>query len=182
MENKLQDYKGGKTFYTPIMNIFLNNRSKNWYAEIGKYIVENLDCEKIPDLSFMLKSLKEKRVKKFSVFSGNDENEHSYFSIASMFLTSTLDGKVLEKMFGKPLLHREFGEGFDGPGIKESYASYFVDLEGTEFHIGFDHRGTRIEMRIPSKFNYDSTPSDGNIEKCLEGLKRLVDIYKEKVG
>ena len=46
-------------------------------------------------------------------------------------------------MFGKPLLHDEFGEGFDSeydeetdeelePEIKESYASYFVNVDGTK--------------------------------------------------
>lgn len=46
MEQKLKDYTGGKTHYTPIMNIIMNNRSENWYAELGKYITETLDIKK----------------------------------------------------------------------------------------------------------------------------------------
>jgi cytochrome c553 len=40
MEQKLKDYSKDKTHYTPIMNIIMNNRSENWYAELGKYINE----------------------------------------------------------------------------------------------------------------------------------------------
>jgi len=58
MEQKLKDYSKGKTHYTPIMNIIMNNRSDNWYAELGKYINEKLDIEKIPTLSFLSDRLK----------------------------------------------------------------------------------------------------------------------------
>ena len=94
-------------------------------------------------------------------------------------------------MFGKPIFHDEFGEGFDGeydeetdeelePEIKESYASYFVNVDGTNFHIGYDHRGTGIEIEVPSKFNYDGNFSDEDAKKCFESLKKLVDLYKLK--
>jgi hypothetical protein len=193
MEQKLKDYTGGKIHYTPIANIIINNRSKNWYAELGKYITENLDIEIIPELSWLAPRLKEKKnlVTKIKDFL-NDDNQ-LYFSVASFFLTSALSAKktgALKKMFGEPILHDEFGEGFEGeydeetdeygqPDIKESFASYFVDVEGTNFHIGYDHRGTIIEVET-SEFDIDNVSSDEEAKKCFESLKKLVDLYKLK--
>ena len=191
MEQKLKDYTGGKIHYTPIANIIMNNRSKNWYAELGKYITDTLDIETIPELSWLAPRLKEKKnlVTKIKDFL-NDDNR-VYFSVASFFLTSALSAKKLKKMFGEPILHDEFGEGFDGendeetyeygePDIKESFASYFVNVEGTNFHIGYDHRGTIIEVET-SKFDIDNVSSDDEAKKCFESLKKLVDLYKEKI-
>ena len=191
MENKLKDYTGGKTHYTPIMNIIMNNRSEDWYAELGKYITETLDIEKIPYLSYFSEKLKKEKSLITKIKDFVSPNNQTYTSITISFLTGGLDEKALENMFGKPLLHDEFGEGFDGewneekddydePEIKEFYASYFVNVDGTNFHIGYDHRGTGIEIEIPNKFNYDGNFSDEDAKKCFESLKKLVDLYKEK--
>ena len=191
MEQKLKDYKNGKIHYTPIQNIMMNNHSKDWYVELGKYINETLDTDNIPKLKFFSKKLKERKglITKIKDFV-SPENQ-AYSSISINFITSVLDEKSLENMFGKPLLHDEFGEGFDGeydeetddygePEIKESYASYFVNVDGTNFHIGYDHRGTGIEIELPSKFNYVGNFSDEDAKKCFESLKKLVDLYKLK--
>ena len=90
-------------------------------------------------------------------------------------------------MFGEPLLHDEFGEGFEGeydeetdergePDIKESYASYFVNVGGVELHIGYDHRGTGIEIETDGEWDI----SDNKAKKCFDCLKKLVDLYKLK--
>jgi len=191
MNQKLQDYTEGKIHYTPIMNLMMNNRSKDWYAELGKYIADTLDIEKIPHLSFFSDKLKEKKniITKIKDF-GSDGNR-LYFSVSSFFLTSALDEEALKKMFGDPILHDEFGEGFEGeydeetdeyeePQIKESYASYFVNVGGVDFHIGYDHRGTGIEIDIPFKFNMSGDVKDSEVQKCFDGLKALVDLFKEK--
>lgn len=191
MNQKLKDYITGKTNYTRIMNIIMNNRSKNWYDILGRYIVDNIDISKEPQLMFYADKLKEKsslsgRIKNFTGFI-----DRTYSSIAIFFITSVLDEKALQKMFGNPYFHSEFGEGFDDeydeetdeyiePTIKDSYASYFVNVGGTNFHIGYDHRGTNIEIEIPNKFNYDSGFSDEEAKRCFESLKKLVDLYKEK--
>lgn len=192
MEQKLKDYIEGRTHYTPIMNIMMHNRSKDWYAELGKYIVETLDIEKIPDLARMSKRLnQDKRVLTTMKDFFFDKKNRVYFSITSLFLTSVLDEKTLRNMFGEPLMHSEFGEGFGGeydeetdeygePEIKDFYASYFVNIDGTEFHIGYDHRGTGIEIQKPSKFKWNSEISDQVAETCLQALKKLVDLYKRK--
>jgi hypothetical protein len=191
MEQKLKDYTGGKKNYTPIMNIIMNNRSENWYAELGKYITEELDIEKIPYLGFYADKLKERKSIITKIKDFISPESRTYTSVAIHFLTGVLDEKALENMFGKPIFHDEFGEGFDGewneekddydePEIKEFYASYFVNVGGTEFHIGYDHRGTGIEIEIPNKFNYDGNFSDEDAKKCFESLKKLVNLYKEK--
>jgi hypothetical protein len=192
MEQKLKDYTGGKTHYTPIMNIIMNNRSENWYAELGKYINETLDIEKIPYLSYFSEKLKKEKSLITKIKDFVSPNEQIYTSIAISFLTGGLDEKALENMFGKPIFHDEFGEGFDGeydeetdeelePEIKESYASYFVNVDGTEFHIGYDHRGTGIEIELPNKYQWsDKGSSDEDAKKCFESVKKLVDLYKEK--
>jgi len=191
MEQKLKDYTKGKTHYTPIMNIMMNNRSENWYAELGKYITETLDIEKIPYLSFFVDKLKERKGLITKIKDFISPESRTYTSIAISFLTGVLDEKALENMFGKPIFHDEFGEGFEGeyneetdeelePEIKESYASYFVNVDGAEFHIGYDHRGTSIEIQKPSKFRWEGEISDKVAEKCFESLKKLVDLYKIK--
>lgn len=203
MEQKLKDYIGGKTNYTPTANIMMNNRSRNWYAELGEYINETLDIEKIPYLSYFSEKLKKEKSLITKIKDFVSPNEQIYTSIAISFLTGGLDEKALENMFGKPLLHDEFGEGFDGewneekddydePEIKEFYASYFVNVGGANFHIGYDHRGTGIEIQIPNNSNSTSSDdlnrvlkymnkfTDEDAKKCFESLKKLVDLYKLK--
>ena len=197
MEQKLKDYTKGKTHYTPIMNIIMNNRSEDWYAELGKYITENLDIEKIPYLSYFSDKLKKEKSLITKIKDFVSPNTQTYTSIAINFLTGVLDEKSLENMFGKPIFHDEFGEGFEGeydeetdeelePEIKESYASYFVNVDGTNFHIGYDHRGTSIEIEVPTKFlqrifgRNDDEFSDEEAKKCFESLKKLVNLYKLK--
>lgn len=191
MDNKLKDYTGGRTHYMPIMNIMMNNRSKDWYAELGKYISENLDIQKIPYLSFLAEKLKKEKSLITKIKDFVSPNDEIYSSIAIFFLTGALDSKALENMFGEPLLHSEFGEGFDGeydeetdeygePEIKEYYASYFVNVDGADFHIGYDHRGTGIEIQKPSKLKWNGNISDETAKKCFESLKKLVNLYKEK--
>ena len=190
MKDKLQKYMNDEIFFTPIMNIMFNNRSKDWYAELGKYIDESIDISKVPDFAFYEKFRPKKNIAtKIKDFLSNDSR--FYFGIASMFITSTLDASALKKMFGEPVLHNEFGEGFDGefdeelddylePEIKESYASYFVTINNVDIHIGYDHRGTDIEMNIGEKGNINYIPSDKDVELVFETLKKIVDLYKEK--
>lgn len=191
-QNKLQDYIKGKPHYTPIWNIMMNNHSVNWYAELGKYITEKLDIEKIPYLSSFVGTTKERKGLITKIKDFISPESRTYTAIAINFLTGVLDEKALENMFGKPIFHDEFGEGFEGeydeetdeelePEIKESYASYFVNLGGTNFHIGYDHRGTGIEIELPNKYHWsDKSSSDEDAKKCFESLKKLVDLYKEK--
>lgn len=180
----LQDYVSGKINFTPIMNIMMNNRNKDWYSELGKYIESTIDIERVPELEFLSNRIKKKKgsivtkIKNFIV-----DDDRLSFSIASFFLTSALNDKSLRKIFGNPLFHNEFGEGFDKKRFS-TYASYFVNVCGTNFHIGYDHRGTRIEIELKTIYTdktvLDVEFSDIEVIRCLESLKKIVDLYKEK--
>jgi hypothetical protein len=197
MEEKLKAYVDGKAKYTPQMNIMMNCgvRPRDMYSELGEYIDATIDISKEPQLEFLYEQLEEEKKNDGIVSSikGFFTTKRSLFgSVSIFFITGTLDDKALRKMFGEPIFHDEFGEGFDGewneenddydePEIKESYASYFVNIEGVDVHIGYDHRGTNIELGIP--LNRDSTDEEDHKEKgalAMKVFKALVDMYKEK--
>ncbi len=124
---------------------------------LGEFIDENINISNEPRLSLIFKVRKKRTRRK------------SYDTLAIFFLTG-IDLPDLEKMFGYPLLHDHFGEGFhDEDNIKESFASWFIKLKGVKFHIGVDHRGTTIEVI-----------NERNPMIILESLKELVILYKNK--
>lgn len=128
---ELQDYVDGKFTLTPTMNILMNDRSKDWYGLIGKYFLEQNGEENI-DSEILLDKLK----------GSKKDKERTYFILGTYFLTSYLDQTSLKEMFGKPICHNEFGEGFR-PRRKYQHCSYFVDIDGHKAHISYDERGTR---------------------------------------
>ena len=192
-EKELKYYTSGVTNYETQLNIFLGDRrntKKDSYVELGKYIVNVFGDDLPQNLSFFSDKVNIERCTKgvrlqyeieraLNVFS--DQLNSTYSSIAIFFLTGTIYIEALEKMFGYPLYHDEFGEGFDGeyneetdeysePEIKDSFASYFVEVNGVKIHIGCDHRGTKLEFEKGTSG-----------EDALECCKGLVDIYKDKV-
>jgi len=167
---ELNDYVKGKTKLTPQMNILINDRNKNWYAEVGKYFVSVFDGDLPGGLSFYNDT-----IGVMDELSGKSER---YTNIGIFIFTSVFDEDVLKSLFGDPLYHDEFGEGFEGeyneetdeysePENKFQYASYFVEIDGVKFHIGYDHRGTSMEVEI------GTSP-----EKVFECIKSLIDSYK----
>lgn len=103
-----------------------------------------------------------------------------YSRLGIYFLAATLDRNILKKLFGAPLLHSEFGEGFSSRGSKNSYASYFVNVGGVGMHIGYDHRGTDIEIQLKegeTPFNF----SKEKTEEILDTIKHLVDLIIAKL-
>jgi len=175
MKNELKKYINGKVDYTPLLNIFMSKlgreREVDPYNEIGEYIVDLCDGNLPGKLSYFQDRLN-KKIKSFSSFKKNG----IYSTIAISFLTSIIDSDVLKKLFGEPIYHDEFGEGFEGdyneetdeydePDIKESYASYFVKINGIKFHIGYDHRGTNIELE-----------ENIIIDSAIKDIKKLIDM------
>lgn len=184
-QDKLNQYVGGEADYTSLMNIVLNNRSKDWYEELGKYIVSQMDISKVPQLEFFADKIQTGAVKKVKDFAGFRDRTMS--SIGIFFLTSVLDMATLTKIIGDPLLHNEFGEGFDQgeryyskPRIRADYASWFLTINGIDLHIGCDHRGTSIEIGVPFN-NETGEVSDVDAKKVFEVLKGLVDLYKKEI-
>ena len=155
---ELKDYVNGKTKLTPQMNILINDRSKNWYAEVGRYFVDVFDGDLPGGLSVY-----NDKIDKLGVFDKlSGKSERLYSNIGIFIFTSIFDEEVLKKLFGDPLYHDEFGEGFEGEYDEETdeyseysetenkfqYASYFVEIDGVKFHIGYDHRGTSMEVEV----------------------------------
>lgn len=174
----LSDYTEGRSFYTPIMNPLMNNRSKDWYVEIGKFIHSELkDCG-IGNLSFYMESIKSLEAESLVMsFLNQDKKKQALRGLAIMFLTDL--EPELKSLLGRPLFHSKFGEGFKRKS-KTSYASYFVKLGENIFHIGYDHRGTSIEVKVGSKSTIGSEYSNEFCESIVESIKELVLLIKMK--
>ncbi len=93
-------------------------------------------------------------------------------------MCEVFNSETLSKLFGEPLYHDEFGEGFEGdydeeledylePENKSSYASYFVKVNDIVLHIGYDHRGTCFE--------FDNNNDVTDISQLTEAIKVLID-------
>jgi hypothetical protein len=105
------------------------------------------------------------------------DNEERMSTLSILFFGSMKEKDMIRLFEGEPVYHDYFGEGFMGeyneetedygePERKESYASYVVRINGDLYHIGYDHRGNRIEV----------DPKVDN-KKILEDLKELADEY-----
>lgn len=194
---ELKNLMSRKSDYTRASNILMNHRGKDWYTEIGNYICQTMDISSIPQLASLADRVNDNsiaaRVKDF--WSG--QRERTLSSVGIFFMTAVLDADALRKMFGEPIYHDEFGEGFDGeydeetdeygePDIKQLHASYFLKVGGERLHIGYDHRGTGIDFAIEKGSVLDgywtsnSQIPDKLAERCFETIKKLVDIYAEK--
>ena len=168
----LEKCMSGEVEYTPQMNIFHGSpksREKNYYEEIGRYIYKAYKGDLPESLIFFGDKLRSKNPLDISL------RNRAYESLTIFFLTSTLSPEVMQKLWGDPVFHDEFGEGFEGeyddetdetsePENKSQFASYFVEIDGVKLHIGYDHRGTSFEAEV------GTTP-----DKLSSVLKNLVD-------
>ncbi len=150
-------YVNGELELTPILNILMNDQSCDWYALIGKYFLEEYGEE----------NLKHQRLFDKIHNGSKKEKETSYYMLGTFFVCSYLDQRALKEMFGSPICHDKFGEGFQ-PRRTYTYCSYFIDINGHTVHIGFDERGTSIEV-----------PVDLSSIEVFNIVKELVNIYCE---
>lgn len=161
---ELHDYVSGKFNLTPIQNILMNDYDNEWYSLIGKYFLEKWGEENLQEHKITLD-----RIKK-----GNKrDKETGYRMLGIFFITSHLNEETLKEMFGKPICHSEFGEGFDNKrkyddrgNESPEYCSYFLNIDGHKAHIGYDHRGTSIEVENGLK-----------PEEVFNMIKELVDRF-----
>lgn len=173
MRNKLNDYVNDKLDYTPIINIVQGN---DIYTKLGEFVFKYIFNSKLPkSLSYLKKYLESNNlIKKVTDFR---KIKSAYASLGTILLTkSDFVIDKLKELYGEPIYHDEFGEGFDGeydededeygePEIKESFASYFVTINNVDFHIGYDHRGLTLEVISSTK-----------IEDLFEALKELIKL------
>lgn len=143
---------------TPIMNILMNDYGNDWYAKIGKYFFDKVGKSFLEkDHYKLIERLKKPLIKKDSV----------YRMIGIYFITTYLSESSLKEMFGQPINHSEFGEGFK-PKRKYEFSSYFLEFGDSVVHIGYDERGTIIEV-----------PEDLTPEGVYQILVELVNTYVE---
>lgn len=137
-----------------------NFGNKSLYKQLGEYIVEAFGDDLPEELKVELNDdypLPEP-------MTHFNREEINYSSLAIFFFTSFMDLDLLKKIFGEPLLHSEFGEGFEEEyNIQEDCASYFVDINGVKFHITTDQTGTSFEVKNTSE------------KQTLEALKKFID-------
>ena len=185
---ELSDMINGKVNYTSNLNILINDFKGKWYSKIGQYILDTIGIDNLPgNLKILLKNNTTKKKNLKILLNGMSHQENILRLVGTFFMTGSggLDDKSLDKMFGDPVYHQEFGEGFHGDydelldtrhpptderKQKNSYASYFLTINGVKTHIGFDHRGTSIEME------QGTTPKN-----AFNVIKSLIDIYKQEV-
>jgi hypothetical protein len=157
------------------INPAVQNLLNDTNGEVGKYFVDLFDGKLPGRLSFYDDKIRDLGV--IDKLSG--KSDRVYNTIGIFLFTSVFDDDVLQKLFGDPLFHDEFGEGFEGeydeetdeytePENKYGFASYFVEIDGVKFHIGYDHRGTTMEVEE------GTTP-----EKLVDCIKKLIDKYHE---
>lgn len=147
MNKDLKDYINNNNI-TSSFNILINDTKNEWYSKIGQEIINIYGIDNLPLIfSYSVNKLKNKKFTKF-----NKEND-IHREIAIYFLTGYLCDDKLEELFGEPIRHSEFGEGFheyddneEEIEIEEYYRSYFPIINGVKIHIGYDHRGTSIEV------------------------------------
>jgi len=116
--------------YVPIFNIFVKDLSVDWYARLGKYI----KCKGT--------------VVSHKVYPKNKIDDDT---LGIIFTTTTLSGVVLDRMFGVPFIHSQFGNSFCENMIFEGCASYFINFHDTKMHISYDHKGVKIEVHKDTK-------------------------------
>ena len=183
-QEELDKYMAGKVNYTPLMNVFYggmrkSTKDKSVLSQFGDYIIKTV---KPPpqNVRFMMDN----------EYPGGNKGQ-DFGSVGIFFICSDLSPKALWRMWGEPLFHDEFGEGFDENPDEEdeeneeereitdnsykgwSHGSYFMEIEGVKFHVGFDHRGTKMEVD-PVTLNTECAkrriPKEDMLLVCLKSV------------
>ena len=108
MDKNLQEYVNGQLEYSSLFGILISDMKNQWHSKIGYYIWQTLDKDEVEDWALGSPIY----------YSDSDEdffksNSRTLASISIMFLTSILNHNSLTKIFGSPIYHNQFGEGFD---------------------------------------------------------------------
>jgi hypothetical protein len=156
-ERIFNEYISGKPLFATTLNILMNDRSCQWYSLIGKYFNETMSDDFFKKQGFNLFD-KDGKLK---------ESDERF--LGTLFICEYLNEITLKKMFGNPIKHSEFGEGFDRKR-KYDYCSYIIQIDDKYFHIGFDHRGTSIECE-----------NNLTAKELFEYIKKIIDYFKASI-
>lgn len=155
--------------YTSLLNILMNDIKGKWYEKIGQHILDSFSGKLLVQLGFITRS------------SGKDiYNDNNLRFLGISFMTGSLGDaglspESMQKLWGNPIFHDNFGEGgIEGLYEEDTsgYASYFKTIGGLNFHIGYDHRGTGVEVMCPDRVNRGGSITP---ESVFNSLKLLID-------
>jgi hypothetical protein len=156
--------------FNSVGNLFINCRRQQWHAQLGKFIYDTYgadipqDFKKLHELISM--QLIDKKVDEYG-----DKLSTNLSTLAICYIGAYLNTEILSPIFGEPLLHSEFGEGFDEDSHQgEQHASYFLDICGIKVHIGYDHRGARVDV---GQYKGETTPAEIAFYLMIELVKAI---------
>jgi hypothetical protein len=161
MKNELDKYVNDEVVYRHIQNF--THEKMDFYEILGRYAYKNIILPK--ELNFFYEYLDSK----------HNVDNMEYNSLAISLLTHqdfVID--KLKELYGEPIYHDEFGEGFpsendEEPEIKESCASYFITIEGVDLHVNYDQTGMAIEAKKGT-----------TVLNLIEALKKFIYICYKK--
>jgi len=149
---KFQSYMDGEFEVTHIINQLAHNM--DMFSELGEYL-RNVAPDDWDPMGVRMMEL------------GDNLAGNRFLGMA--FFTTFLNGDILEKVFGSPINHSEFGEGFE-TNRDYWFSSYIIEINGHLYHVGYDHRGTAFEPDVTT--SYDDVMKDA---------KSLIDYIFEKI-
>jgi hypothetical protein len=155
-------------FAYPI-DLFTNDTYDKWHENFGKFIYD-IYGENIPKQFERLRECISKEIHSDGkCITTKGANYLANLSICYMANHMPISS-LLKEVFGSPLYHNKFGEGFserENEPTKKNHASYFIEICGVKVHIGYDRRGTQILIG-----KYDSKPVSA--EKAFYLMVELV--------
>ena len=149
---KFQSYMDGEFEVTHIINQLTHNMEM--FSELGEYL-RNVAPDDWDLMGVRMMEL------------GDNLAGNRFLGMA--FFTTFLNEDILEKVFGSPINHSEFGEGFE-TNRDYWFSSYIIEINGHLYHVGYDHRGTAFEPDVTT--SYDDVMKDA---------KSLIDYIFEKI-
>jgi len=149
---KFQSYMDGEFEVTHIINHLIDNIEM--FSELGEYL-RNVAPDDWDPMGIRMLPM--------------DDSLAGNRFLGMTFFTSFLNEDILEKVFGIPINHSEFGEGFE-TNRDYRFSSYIIEINGHLYHVGYDHRGTTFEPDVTT--SYDDVMKDA---------KSLIDYIFEKI-
>ena len=158
--------------FDPIGNLFINCRRQLWYAQLGKFIYDTYG-EDIPEQFKKLRELIGKEIHSDGNSTTN-KGADKLSTLAICYIGAYLTKSVLEPIFGEPLFHNKFGEGFvedDKEGHPTKlHASYFLEILGIKIHLHYDRAGTVLSV---GKYKGETTPAEIAFYLMIELVKAI---------
>jgi len=142
MREKFEKYISGKLGLTTLSNL----RKLELHSQMGEYLYQecnkiNFDKDKHINLRYLIEDYND---------GFNDFRRFGFF-----FTSDLLKEEILETIYGEPIRHSEYGEGWAEydeetddciyPRDYENIA-YFIDIADYTIHICNDDRGTSVEV------------------------------------